>query len=420
MEIKISDVIKEKRRQIGVSQEVFAEAFGVTVQAVSKWETQASMPDITLLPKIAEYLHISMDELFFGDALAAVSVWDNIPDDGKLRVAQFKGNKMLKEEDYDPNVRIMLEIPENCETEFSVEIWGSADIDGDINGNVTAGGIVNCGNVGQCVTADGGINCGSIGQCATADGGINCGNIGQSATADGGINCGNIGQSANAGGGINCVTIARDAKAGGDISCQRIEGDAEAGRNIRCETIKGAASCKGDIIYEDKNGNRRNELNDEISRPICTDGNIPDDGRIRIVQYEGSNMLTKDELDPRLVITLAIPENFGEGFGVEVWGNAKIEGNIGGNLTAGGNAECLSVAGDVSANGNVRCETVACDVSAGRDIVHCGTVGCDATAGRDLTCGDIGCDATAQSGNIHCNGTIKGDAQCGGNIIYKK
>lgn len=39
MEIRINEVIKNKRRSMNVSQEVLAERLGVTVQAVSKWET---------------------------------------------------------------------------------------------------------------------------------------------------------------------------------------------------------------------------------------------------------------------------------------------------------------------------------------------------------------------------------------------
>jgi transcriptional regulator with XRE-family HTH domain len=40
-----------------------AEVLGVTYQSVSKWETGITMPDITLLPAIAEYFNVSVDEL---------------------------------------------------------------------------------------------------------------------------------------------------------------------------------------------------------------------------------------------------------------------------------------------------------------------------------------------------------------------
>ena len=42
MEIKLGEKIRELRRQKNVSQEVLAQAMGVTFQAVSKWETGVS------------------------------------------------------------------------------------------------------------------------------------------------------------------------------------------------------------------------------------------------------------------------------------------------------------------------------------------------------------------------------------------
>ena len=56
------------RRQKGLTQEQFAEKLGVTGQAVSKWENDISCPDITLLPQIADFFGITVDELLRGDA----------------------------------------------------------------------------------------------------------------------------------------------------------------------------------------------------------------------------------------------------------------------------------------------------------------------------------------------------------------
>jgi transcriptional regulator with XRE-family HTH domain len=57
--LKIAELRKE--RQIG--QQELAEVLGVAYQTVSKWETGVTMPDITLLPAIAEYFNVSVDEL---------------------------------------------------------------------------------------------------------------------------------------------------------------------------------------------------------------------------------------------------------------------------------------------------------------------------------------------------------------------
>lgn len=62
-EINISAVIAAKRREKGITQDELAEYIGVTKASVSKWETAQSYPDITLLPRLASYFHISIDEL---------------------------------------------------------------------------------------------------------------------------------------------------------------------------------------------------------------------------------------------------------------------------------------------------------------------------------------------------------------------
>ncbi len=60
-------IVKDMRRRRGLTQESLAEAFGVTCQAISKWETNASYPDISLLPIIADYFGVSVDFLLGHD-----------------------------------------------------------------------------------------------------------------------------------------------------------------------------------------------------------------------------------------------------------------------------------------------------------------------------------------------------------------
>ena len=64
MELNIGNKIRELRRQKNISQEVLAQYLGVSFQAVSKWESATTMPDITLIPAIASFFGISTDELF--------------------------------------------------------------------------------------------------------------------------------------------------------------------------------------------------------------------------------------------------------------------------------------------------------------------------------------------------------------------
>ena len=63
-ELKIAEKIKEKRKERDFTQEKLANILGVTKAAVSKWENSESYPDITMLPKIAQLFHITMDDLF--------------------------------------------------------------------------------------------------------------------------------------------------------------------------------------------------------------------------------------------------------------------------------------------------------------------------------------------------------------------
>jgi transcriptional regulator with XRE-family HTH domain len=62
-EINIAKVITAKRKEKGITQDKLAEYIGVSKASVSKWETAQSYPDITLLPQLATYFNISMDEL---------------------------------------------------------------------------------------------------------------------------------------------------------------------------------------------------------------------------------------------------------------------------------------------------------------------------------------------------------------------
>ncbi len=52
--------LRKKRR---VTQEELADFIGVTKAAVSKWETRQSLPDILLLPQLASFFDVSVDEL---------------------------------------------------------------------------------------------------------------------------------------------------------------------------------------------------------------------------------------------------------------------------------------------------------------------------------------------------------------------
>ncbi len=58
-----SEIFKALRKDKKLTQEKIAEIFGVSPQAISRWENSTSYPDITQLPKIAVFFETSVDEL---------------------------------------------------------------------------------------------------------------------------------------------------------------------------------------------------------------------------------------------------------------------------------------------------------------------------------------------------------------------
>ena len=62
--MNLGNKIRELRRQRNLTQEQLAAALNISAQAVSKWEMGASYPDMTLIPTLAAFFKVSLDELF--------------------------------------------------------------------------------------------------------------------------------------------------------------------------------------------------------------------------------------------------------------------------------------------------------------------------------------------------------------------
>ncbi len=63
MKLNLHENIKKLRKEKGYTQEKLAEALGVTVGAVSKWESGNNTPDILMLTIIADFFDVSVDVL---------------------------------------------------------------------------------------------------------------------------------------------------------------------------------------------------------------------------------------------------------------------------------------------------------------------------------------------------------------------
>ena len=88
----IGDKIRLLRKNKNVTQSELAEALSVSSQSVSKWENHLSSPDITVLPVIARYFGVTMDELF-GYRLDALNYKERfirfMVNNGMLRFGEF-------------------------------------------------------------------------------------------------------------------------------------------------------------------------------------------------------------------------------------------------------------------------------------------------------------------------------------------
>ena len=199
----IGTVIATYRKNMGLTQDSLSQQLGVTNQAVSKWESDQSCPDILLLPKIADIFGITIDELF-GREPKAVSFpaqppfpW---PDDGVLRVLLYAGHTRV----YGPvegadEIHFCYEGPAlNIESAVSVYC-------DDVMGNVTAGHSVNCDDVYGSVSAQGSVSCDDV--------------------------KGDI----RAGGNVACDCAEGDVHAGGNVQVDEASGDIQAGGNVYCD-----------------------------------------------------------------------------------------------------------------------------------------------------------------------------------------
>lgn len=160
--MKIGSNIRILRQQKGLTQEQVAAYLGVSYQAVSKWETGANTPDISLLPALAALFGVSIDVLFSLDTQSPQAGLLPQEDDDVIRIIQMKGRKVLA---VTPRVApdspaIEIAFPRNCNDRtqyFKVEVYGHVTTDGSINGDVVCHQSIECSQINGDAHADGNI-----------------------------------------------------------------------------------------------------------------------------------------------------------------------------------------------------------------------------------------------------------------------
>ena len=200
--MNFAEIIVKYRKALGLTQEGLAQRLGVTNQAVSKWESGQSCPDIALLPQLADLFGITIDELFGREAPKAEPAPAQLswPDDGVLRVMLYAGHTHIGSSHpiagsvhfcYEgPALNIHSELTVNCD---------------DVMGNVTAGGSISCDDVYGDVVAQGSVSCDDV---------------------KGGI---------RAAGNVTCDCAEGDIHAGGNVNVDEASGEIHAGGNVYCD-----------------------------------------------------------------------------------------------------------------------------------------------------------------------------------------
>ena len=102
--MELGKKIRTLRFKAGLTQEQLAEKLGIGAQSVSKWENAATMPDITLLPILAETFGVSIDDLFdltteqrFSRIEHRMDIEDDLPQDVFLEYEEFLKAQLTNE-----------------------------------------------------------------------------------------------------------------------------------------------------------------------------------------------------------------------------------------------------------------------------------------------------------------------------------
>lgn len=95
--MNIGLTIKKLRNQKNVSQKELSEQLNVSCQTISKWENDNTYPDISMIPIIADYFHVTIDTLFHGviesaDDVISGAMKDNLTENNEgWNLAQKNG-----------------------------------------------------------------------------------------------------------------------------------------------------------------------------------------------------------------------------------------------------------------------------------------------------------------------------------------
>lgn len=90
--MNIGNIIKNLRKEQNVTQEELANALNISAQSISKWEKNQANPDITYIPLLADFFHVSVETLFLSSDENINLQYENV---------QNQANELAKSEEID-------------------------------------------------------------------------------------------------------------------------------------------------------------------------------------------------------------------------------------------------------------------------------------------------------------------------------
>lgn len=122
--MEIGNQIKALRQRKGITQEVMAQHFGITAQAVSKWERGVATPDIGMLPEISAFFGVTIDELFaLSDETRMERIRNMLWDDRYLDPDEVEETRtfLLKKAKNEPKNGVLFEMLAEMENHLASE-----------------------------------------------------------------------------------------------------------------------------------------------------------------------------------------------------------------------------------------------------------------------------------------------------------
>ncbi len=91
---KIGGLLRELRKERGITQEQLAETLGVSNRSISRWENGNNLPDLDLLIQISEYFQVDLEEILSGERKEAEM--DQKTKETVLQVADYSNQEKLR------------------------------------------------------------------------------------------------------------------------------------------------------------------------------------------------------------------------------------------------------------------------------------------------------------------------------------